>query len=378
MNAMRKIQRILQMSAVVCALFWAALVAAQTENPAESGKRLDDETLMQPTRLGLRLTPEMARGGARIWVENGLRGSLDLDEQQCTRMAELISRRVMEMGHQNTPQLQGFSECIFESMIAMGPGGGQWDAEKGRRFAERAEPLIPELRHFFDGLVEDFGPVLDDRQLERFLGKVDWVKSDLDGFEARMERWRKGEIKEGEHPFSGSRENRNELDAQDPETVRREQRERTLRRAERQLERTLMDYGPQAWEQFFDGARDFFKFDEKQTTEGRRVLADYAARYREMMTDELKERIRRNRVMYFANNRFRDQPYAPWFHHLERDFDEMIQPVSDMGKECIDAILALVTPEQRRAAMKTVQNAAAEHGLSPDEIDAEALGMEER
>ncbi len=375
MSAMSKIRRILQVPAVACALFFAALAAAQTTGRPESGKRLDDETLMQPTKLGLRLTPEIARGAARIWVGDELRRRLDLDDRQSERMADLISRRVMETGHRSAEQLQAFAECFLESAIGVGPGGHRWSPEVGQRFADRVEPLIPELRKFFDGLLDDSRPVLDERQMAKFQDQMDKAKGGLDSFEERMGRWRKGEMKEGEHPFSGPRENPNESDSQDPEKVRREQRERTLRRAERQLDRTLADHGPTAWEQIFNGARDFFKFNEEQVAEGQHVLDDYRERYRELMTDELKERIRRNRMMYSFQSEFRDQPYGPWFYHLQRDFDEMIQPVSDMGKECIDAIMALVTPEQRRAAMETVQNAVAEHGLPPDEIDAEALGM---
>lgn len=363
---------------VLCAIIWVGPTIAQETHHVEQGKRLDDVNLMQPTRLGLRLTPDIARGAARAWVCQELDSQLDLDESQRVRLFDLIARRVMELGHENAEPMQDFAEHFLELTFRRGPMRGRWSSMDGPDFADRIEPLIPEFQKLYDGLVADCVAILDERQMARFQDRMDGAKNNLDIFKARMERWRKGEIEDGEHLFRGTRNDRGNIETDDPEVIRQQNRERNVRRAERVADLALSNYGPRMWEQFFNGAREFYQFDDDQIAQGQRILGDCRDRYRDIMTDELRSRIRRNRVAWGFRLNFRDEPCGPWVNKLEREFTEMIQPLSDLDAECVDAIMALATPEQRRAAWKTIQNTTTAHGLSVDELDAEALGKSGR
>jgi len=108
--------------------------------------------VMRPTQHGIRLTPEMARAGARIYVEKDLQKKLDLNPGQRKQMAEKIAEKACEMGARilgEIPYDEGFTKAQIEGQTLLEHG----DSEAGRIIATIWEQIIE--RVFSDSLPEE-------------------------------------------------------------------------------------------------------------------------------------------------------------------------------------------------------------------------------
>jgi hypothetical protein len=325
---------------------------------------------MQPTQHSLRLTPKMATAMARIWVEHDLKDELSLNEEQRTRIAEIAARQAMDFGHHNGADLQAMIEYFLASAIG-GPGQNKWSPEQGREFAERTQPLIRASRDMLKRFRQDVSPILSADQMRQFEDNLRKASDGLDKFEERMNRWADGRMEPGENPFN---ERRNQRGAT-PEERRKNRREQRLQRMERRLTNVIEDHGPKAWEQFWAGAKEFFKLDETQCAQGDALLADYTKRAEAIMTDDWKDRARHNRLKRQYTRGLRDQPIAPWIYHLNWEFHNMVQPLDDLGQAFRNEIMNLVTRDQRQAAVQQLRNLAREKGLLPDDVELQVPGL---
>lgn len=324
------------------------------------------EEVMRPTTLGVRLTPEIARGIARNWIQEELGEELALDQQQEEQLAGAFSDRMLRLAHGNQERLQSFVESFLETALKT---HGRFSPESSQDFARQSGPVAPVMREFLDGVAEDARPVLRPDQLPRFEEELSRQRRAVDRFEQRVNAWSRGEYKEGENLLQDL-EAEYEADKRPGEQVSPE-----LRRARQMARWSIRHLGTQEWARFLNAARFLFKFDAAQTARGDALLAEYRAKADAIMTPEWKERIQRNRTQ--ANMRFALQgfPTGPWLFRLDREYETEIQPIHDLGREFRSAVLDLATPQQRTAVLADVRATAEKHGLPVDDTDAALLRL---
>ncbi len=346
--------RVVVLAAMMLVPLLAHRVAATDEDPQ------GDDEVMRPTGHGLRLTPQIARGFCRAMLTNGDLGrELNLTEEQEAQMSEALARRLMQMGHANGQHLQPFLETFVESMVIH---QAKFTPDSAREFGKRAKPVLPAIRQFVKGLAEDARPILTPDQYAGFEETARQGLQGVDRFEGKMKRWASGGANDGEdldhyEPEDGPAPEASGTDHEKPKTPK-------AQHARNMAEWDLRRVGPGGWLRFLAGVKYFFKLDDAQSAEADQILAEYQQRAEAVMTDEWKQRIRRNRTKFHLRRSLGEIAKAPWLYHLDREYEELFAPVGKIERAFRAAVLALVTDEQREAAFAGVRDRAAKHGLT--------------
>jgi len=348
-------------AALLLALMPAHHLHAQ---PATEQASAEMEDVMQPTKLGIRMTPIMAKAFSRAYLRHGLDADGLLSESQEQQLADTMSRLVMAIAHKYDQHGRDFFEFAFEQLIR---NQGRFDADQAREYAKRATPLIPAMQAFLQRLDGNARHVLDDVQYEDFARKLKRKQEAYDRFAQKMQRWSQGQVEPNERPF---------LDRSPPETSATQAADgvnrRKLQTARRRAERELRRFGPAEWERFLKQTKAFFAFTEEQTARAQRFLADARREAAGVMTSKWRRTFLLNRTKYHVVQTA-DHPVAPYRHQLDKEYDEFVRPIHDIGRRFETAVIALATSEQREAAVARLREFAESHGMTVVEANLEAL-----
>lgn len=334
-----------------------------TANPAaqeQSGgpAAVPPPEIMRPTEQGLRMTPALARALSRSFVWQ-LSENSPLTDEQRSQLDESLARRLMETARTHQELAQQAAEYCLETIMAKEMDRRPLTPETAREFAQRVRPMLPIVKEFVRGVAEDFGPVVDARQNQAIGEMLNEAIGELDKIEDRMVRWSNGEYKNGEDPFDNYAPNTQPASGATAPPANAE-----MQQAEERMKWTMLALEPNTWERFIVTTGGFFKFDTDQNARARDILARYRARAGEVMTPEWERRLRENRLKSsFRDALSRTQPVAPWFFHLQHEFDLAVKPLSELGRAFRREVLALVTPEQQETALAGIRSRSVDHGL---------------
>ena len=93
------------------------------------------------------------------------------------------------------------------------------------------------------------------------------------------------------------------------------------------------------------------------------------------MTPEWKEAMRQNRIKINLRNQLKGVPTLPWMWRLQHEYDTAIKPIRELGWSFRRDILALLTPQQRQAALADISARAGQQGLDVEDKDQAVLGI---
>jgi hypothetical protein len=354
-------------AAVLGAVAPAAVVAQMPEQDAAADEQAPQypapgEEVMRPTQRGLRLTPDMARGIGRLWMQEQLWKDMDLTEDQERQIADRGSRRLMEMGHREGPEAQAAFECLFATLMN---SQGKVTAENCREFGEKLQPLSRISREFVDGVAEDARGILNEQQFKQLESQLEKQRRGLDRLDRRLANYREGRVEGAENPFDEL-----EVEEQAPGQPKVDARVRSARRsAEAQIRQTTT----WDWSGFLTGAGLLFKFDDAQKAKGQALLAEYRKKAEAIQTPEWKERMQKNRMMVTLQWQLGDVPKGPWLRKLDQEWHEANRPMEALTREFHGKVLALATAQQRASALDSTQELFGKHGLTLDPADAAEL-----
>lgn len=332
-----------------------AVTLAQTqESPLGADSSLDP--IMQPTKLGMRMTPDLAREVAKVYLRREVGEDLMFSETQEQRLSEAMARRIMELAHSNALKGRDFCEFAYESMLR---SRARFTPELSREFAQRAVPFVPLAREFLKNAVQDARPILTPEQIRLFDQRLAEKHKELDRFEARMKRWSEGGAAEGENPFA-------DLKYDSPATQATPAQMRGLIGARRRAERHVRDLGPAEWAKFLRDTRSFFAFTPEQSAQAAGYLDQARRQAFTVMTDEWRDRVFSNRLTYFACQALPDRGLGPYLYQLDQEYAQALAPLDQIGGDFRGRVMGLVTPEQREAVLVRLSRFAAEQGLAFD------------
>lgn len=330
---------------------------AQDEAPP-----VDDE-VMQPTKRGFRLTPEMARMICSMpFKHDRPMDEMGLTLEQESQLSEVMARRMMQLGHGYGEHLQPSIEYFIESMIAH---QSTFPVDVAQRFGELAGPVIPGVRELLNGVREDSREILDADQFTKFDKDMQRAIHEIGRFENKMNRWAEGRANDQE-----SLDHYESEDGEPPEGEDEKPKNPHMQRAEAMARWETNRSGLWEWRRFLNGVKYFFKFDEAQTAKAEKLLSDYRKRADEVMTDEWKKATRLNRIKYHLRHRLGDMKRGPWLYRLETEYEEALVPIKELGQAFRGDLLALVTDEQREAALAGVRERGLAHGLPEETLKA--------
>jgi hypothetical protein len=319
---------------------------------------------MRPTEHGVRLTPDMARVYARLYVDHGLVPHYDLewDEARKAEVAETVTRRVMQTAHALDGEAQRFLERFLEEQFAYqaDKGRGFMPPGFGREFAERVRPMIPEVRNLVRGVAQDIRPELPLKAQLKMAGEIMAFNTALDGFADTMDQWASGEGIPFGNPFEASEQI--ELD----ESGQSKRLERARQQAD--LAIGLVETKQAEWQEYIEAARVFYGLDESQMSTAESALREALDRLEMRMTgSSWQDRLYNNRLWAHMVRRMGLGPHHPVLVLLNDEEAELIDPAQAVEREFKQTIDDIPTQDQRQAADDRLQSMLAEKG-----IDAEA------
>lgn len=325
---------------------------------------------MRPTRNGFRLTPGMMRLGARQWLREGPFADVDFDEAQQKELSQRFAQRVMDAankyGEQGRDFIETFLECTFARDRYMTP-------EMKQRFGEVGSDLVPAMRDLIRDFARDARPLLSDSQWEVFKESLKREFRNVDRAEKNLRRWAEGGAADDEGldalDFDGTADDSGLGPGDQPRSTR------ALRAARRRAESEVRELGVNSWRDFLANTRSFLKFDAAQSAKGEELLAEYRHRSGPIMTPQWRQRVLDNRVKYNLRGVLKAD-LRPWLFHLEREYNELVAPLAELGNEFRGRVIALAMPDQRRSAINEVRERAAEHGLVFGDLDEALLRLE--
>ncbi|GMV96049.1 MAG: hypothetical protein HRF43_19130 [Phycisphaerae bacterium] len=346
-----------------------AVLAAVASVGRGQSRPVSDEELLRPTQRGLRMNPVMARSFMRLWVGNDdIWKDLNLSPEQQRQVADALARRTMNMARNSGPEIRDGMEFLFESMIVSEGNIEKLGPQRSRELGEKLLPVARMGREWLGGVVDDARPFLTDQQLKMLEEEVSWAGRKAENFEKRLNQWAQGQYQENDNPFD-------ELESNEGRPDRARQSE-PIRNARRMAEWDMRRLSDWEWSRLFAGLAVLFKFDPQQRARGQAILDAYRRKADAIMTPEWRERVLLNRMLY--NTRWQlgnDVPKGPWQHQLEREYKEATRPITDLTDGLVRELLALVTPEQRAAAVESIRAVAEKHGLVLEDADLALLWL---
>lgn len=353
-------------------------VREELETPPST---LPDDDVMKPTDHVVRFTPKMARGMARHMAEE-MAGS-DLPEDQQREFQERLARRMMNVGHQHGQDVAPFFQTMMSQMFT---GQGKIPAEAGQEIGRLGEKAAPAIRTFADGLADDARPYVTPEKYQELLAEEEKMRKGADRIQEEMAKWARGELPEGdqlENPFE-LMEDAMDDDGETPEAPP-DDRSEVRQQLDRQVEWSYWQKMPQGWRWFLRNVRRTCDFTDEQNEQARAILRDYERRAEELTTEEWKERMRHNRLLFQSQYHLQDprteeittndgqmfqvpvqaKNIEPWLFQINLEYQQMTAPLDEMKQAFTREILALVTPEQRERVSAEIRTLAASHGMEP-------------
>lgn len=304
--------------------------------PAASG---DD--VMQPTELGIRLTPGMARVFGREAANNWLGRAYGVEGEARQQAADRIARQIMATAHKNQEAARGMLEYAFESLVE---NHGRFTPETGKKWAELSRPMIPGLREFMTNVAEDLRPLIPPAKQIQFAGDMAKASLGIDLYEKKMDRWAEGKVREHENPFDARDE------GQDRPSARDDTGEPPMVRHARQEAEATGPNETRAWQQYVREAIDYYGLDAAQQKTAESMLRELEDRARQTMSDDWKAKVVSNRTRRQWGMQRPKLSRGPWMWQIEREYDDLIRPLREMRQELKARLETLPTEAQRAAA----------------------------
>jgi hypothetical protein len=327
-----------------------------------------------PSEYGLRFTPEMARGLAREFVHHEVIRRYEVDSSKEDEMTELVARRIMEAMHEiDTPQTQETAERMagnFFRLIAESQRlhRKHMPPELAEALARDLLPLMPNVRELVRNVGQDVRPMLPMKQQLRLAADLMAVKTAMDGFEATMQRWSRGDVAPGEDPF--------EFDDRDEPRLGPEGVSEQLKRArEASVRQDPMTALKSHWERYINSARETYGFDESQMATARSILREAETRAAAVVNRE-EYQAQRNSVRmwhWFWESLGREyRSEGPVKYLLLRRVVQLHEPIANITEELEQRVDRIAREEQRRAAEERMHARLAELGFDASVLDADA------
>lgn len=319
------------------------------------------EEVMRPTAHGIRLTRKMADGLARMTVRNQLAPKVSMDEEQQDRLAQAIADRTWNLKQRYSGQAGRAIEHFYASLMekeVVGDDG--MSPEEAQEFSRRVGPGARIIQEFWEGVLEDARPILDPVQYGELEAEAEKALEMTRLFQEKMDRWARGEVKENERIMEGFDEDNMEAEesGESMEYIR----------AKRSARWNINQLGPETWRRFLNGAAGVFKFDTEQKKIGEEILQEYLAEAKIVMTPEWRSKLLANRVQERLRTLCPEEPLEPWVFHLEQEYQRMVEPLEELGRDFRWEILSLATDEQRERVVEELRGIGIEHGMSTAEL----------
>jgi len=363
---------------MLCVAGWSSLVLAQY---AESSEQVSDvgalpsepaslppgEEVMRPTAHGVRFTRRMADGIGRTMVRHQLTRNMTIDDQRKEQLARIVSDRAWDLKQRYGPQGATAVETFYEMLLRQaGAPGTTFTPEQARAFSEKVGPGSRIVREFWEGILDDADPILDDAQFEELEKEADQALKLNRRFEQKMERWSRGEVGENESLFDGM--SPDDEDSSATEGQRGKSRE--YQRAERTARWATQNLGPETWRRFLADAGRMLDFDAEQKAEGEEILRDYTRQAEEIMTREWRAKVLANRVQEQIRRMVPDEPLEPWVFHLDMEYKKLTGPVQKLGRAFRAEIISLADADQIELIADELRKVGRDHGMAPEELTA--------
>jgi len=361
-----------RLAVVLCVAGWGWPVWGQTA--ARPGN--ENDPMDRPAEYGVRFTPTMARSLAGKMTEQFFVNHHQLDKSKADKVTEMIARRVMQFAHQNDTAGQDLAEFAFTELLENTRANHGRGMNEGmpKRLAQgigsRVVPIMPSIRDLTNGVLQDVRPELSFKEQLKLTGEVAAANVALDAFEKNMQGWAKGEVDPFGNPFE-DRQAELQKD-QKGET-------RALRAARSSAEGASKSKPGTEWQTYVEEAKKYYQLDPSQAAAADSLLRDYQQRA-EIAVGKLEEwraRVYRNKLFVSLSMRLP----GGWQNNpmrilMDRDGEEMKEPLEALGDGLKGRIEEIPTAGQREAAEQRVRAAFVEAGLNLDEPPATAPAEE--
>lgn len=347
----------------IVAIVSCSLLAVAVALRAQPAATAPDDPLGPPPEYAIRFTPDMAREFGKVLAKQMVLQRYEVPEDRKPEVAEMMAQRLMEMAHKSGPAAQSF----VENMVAQGMemesrrlAGGTPDMspEMGKRFGPQLLEMIPHLREFFRGVGQDLRHVLPIKQQFKLAGDMLQIGTAMDAFEKTAQRWSKGEVSFMEDPF---------VDQSAPPKLEADGQSAELKKARERAERNLQQSEALAeWERYLRQACELYGFDEAQTASAESLLRESKSLVQDRIRDERwREQAYRNRLWAEMLNRMHVAWHHPLRVTLNLEYEQISDPILDIGNRFKEQVDAIPTASQRDAAQQRIMNALAEKGFEP-------------
>lgn len=349
---------------MVLSAFAGQAFAQQAAVPSEA-----DDPAERPTEHGIRLTPGMARSFAGVMAKEVFASRYELDESKRAQATEAIARRIMQLAHKHEERGQEFFEFVFATALEAqserrnrrGPPSG---LVKG--IGERILPVMPDIREAANGIMQDVRPMLSFKQQLKMTADVAMVNVALDAFEKNMQKWASGEtIDATGNPFESEEQRLKKDENGQTQTLRN-----ALSRAEAQSKRAPGS----EWDEYVEEAKKYYELDSSQAAMADSILRDYKERAKAAVggEDAWKATVYRNRLWSGMSLALAGRWNNPLRALLDRELQQVREPLDALGDELKDRIDAIPTQAQRDAAERRLMDAFRQKDLpiDPPEVAA--------
>jgi hypothetical protein len=342
-------------------------VEATAPPPPEPASPPPGEEVMKPTQRGIRLTRKMAEAFGKVVVRDQMDKEVaPLNEEQRERLAHAVTERMWDVKLQHAKEagvaLEYFYETILNQEVLRDK---KFTPEQAREFSEKVGPGARLIGEFWEGLLDDARPILNDEQYADLEEEAQKALKMTRRFEDKMDRWSRGEIKENEGVMDGFDEN--DIEAEESG------KSKEYVQAEQSVRWRINSLGTGDWRRFFNQASRLFEFDDAQKQAGEKILADYSKQAKAIMTPDWRAKATANRVQEQLQHKCPEEPLEPWLYHLEIEYKKLVEPVQELGRAFRREIVALAYPEQRERLLNDLRKVGADHGMSPQEVSFDFL-----
>lgn len=329
--------------------------------------------VMRPTEHGFKFSPrwfELIGKHSAAQMEKQLK----LNPEQKARFQDLIVQGSSDLQRRRGRELATAFEHLLEGNIEH---SREMSPESARQLSDKLRPALPVVTEYMDNLERGAREFLDDSQFEEFNKSMGESRELVKRMEKRLDSWDRGEVGKGGmlHQLFEKEEPQDKKAVDKQEAESKPARSDALIRAEQRYDRALREWGPESWRLVLMRCRQVFGYSPEQYRRGEEILEEYRKQADEIMTPEWRRLVRVNRMKTHAKKVVQNEPLEPWLYHLDRDFEEMVKPIKELGRACRAEIIGLATDEQRAAVLTQLRKFGAEHGMAVQDMTPEFLHL---
>lgn len=331
---------------------------------ADAGGGAVPDDVMQPTRLGIRMTPQIAGAMSKRFAEQMV-NRYELSDGQAEAVRQIITERIMTFAHENEALGQQMFEFMMANMIEY---DGRFPREKAQEFGKLAQPFAPRLKELMTQTTAEIGREMTLSQKLKFTADVTGAAAGITVFEERMKRWAKGDVGDGANPFWDPAENDPDGASTAPEDPNEHPDHREARREVERWDLWEMNLD-EGWEKYIERAAAFYGFTDAQRTGAEAILKQCRQRADAIRTPEWQARLKEIRIAQHLIRRADDdldQSVARFL--MEEAHQRLRRPLTDLSKEFEKRINDLADSAQRAAAKEKVRRFLTERGIKEPPI----------